>query len=285
MRYSTGIFQLDGLLGGGLIPGSCEIYGGDAAGKTTICLSVMREADRKGFPTALIYTEGIPDTGWIEVAGPRQCAIVTPYFAEAGLDAAYSALAHGAKVVVIDSLTALEPIDEQHLQVGTRIPSAQFNLVKGGMRALRSKARELGSLVLVTNQLRTPLKDLVKRPTSALGKAIHRSCDVRIRADRAEMRTEYGEFGYLKTKLTIKKSLHRPPGGEAHAFIFPNGINRNFELLRALIDEGILVKRGAYFMDEGIRSFGPGYKEAAEKLEYYAEHYIDKLAQRRSDGS
>jgi recombination protein RecA len=275
--FPTGVPQLDRLLHGGLPPGTCEIFGGESAGKTTLCLSIMREAHIRGMLTALVYTEGLPDVGWMKAAGPRDCVVIIPYFGEAAILATHDALRNGARVVVIDSLTAVDPIDEQILPLGHRKPYIQHTLVRDGMRNLQRIARDLESLVVVTNQVRVQLNSVVKRPDSALGAHIHRYCSTRLSMHRQSARTEYGEFDYLLSQIRVRYSLSGPPGGKAHMYVFRDGINRGFELMRALLDEGLLTRAGAYFKDRDGRTIGPGYLAAGVEVAKEFSHYGAQL--------
>ena len=266
-KYRTGVCQLDEALWGGLPCGVSEIVGGDACGKTTICLSVMREASIGGLPTVLIYTEGLPDKIYFGKAGPSDCVVVTPRFGEAAIEAAFSALGSGAKVVVIDSLTSLDTFTDKNYQVGSREPYGQKKMVFHGLSILREEALKQEALVLVTSQLRVPIGALVPTPASSFEGIINNICTTRIMSRRAKIRTEYGELAYAKIEFSIFRSLSTPPGSKTYGFIFnQKGFDRNFELLRALIASDIVRQSGTYFTDPDGLNLGPGYYEAANQI-------------------
>tara|TARA_Y100000310_G_scaffold343665_1_gene452349 strand:+ start:4074 stop:4937 length:864 start_codon:yes stop_codon:yes gene_type:complete len=266
-KYRTGVCQLDEALWGGLPCGVSEIVGGDACGKTTICLSVMREASIDGLPTVLIYTEGLPDKIYFGKAGPSDCVVVTPRFGEAAIEAAFSALGSGAKVVVIDSLTSLDTFTDKNYQVGSREPYGQKKMVFHGLSILREEALKQEALVLVTSQLRVPIGALVPTPASSFEGIINNICTTRIMSRRAKIRTEYGELAYAKIEFSIFRSLSTPPGSKTYGFIFnQKGFDRNFELLRALIASDIVRQSGTYFTDPDGLNLGPGYYEAANQI-------------------
>jgi RecA/RadA recombinase len=267
MKYRTGVCQLDEALWGGLPCGVSEIVGGDACGKTTICLSVMREATLDNLPTVLVYTEGLPDKIYFRDAGPSDCVVVTPGFGEAAIEAAFSALVHDAKVVVIDSLTNLGTFTEQNYMVGDREPYGQKKLVFHGLSVLREEALKRNALVIVTSQLRVPIGALVPTPASSFEGIINNVCNTRIKSRRAKVRTEYGELAYAKIEFTIFRSLGTPPGSKTYGFIFnQKGFDRNFELLRALIANEVIHQSGSYFSGPDAISLGPGYYEAARQI-------------------
>ena len=268
------MFQLDEFLQGGLPSGVCEVIGEDASGKSTLCFSVMREASLRGLPTALIHTEGYPDKGYILRSGPSECLVSVPANAEAAIESAHVSLLSGCAVVVIDSLSAAESVCDQAQVVGDRVPFAARKLAYHGLSVLRDVARERGSLVLVINQLRTPVKDLVPKPCSSFEGTINKLCAVRIKTIRETTRNEYGELAYLKVRFNIYRSLVSPPSDRAYGFLFnQKGFCREFELMRVLLSSNILNQRGAYLIGPDEESLGPGYLGAAEQIKHNFEHY------------
>lgn len=274
MRFSTGVFSLDSLLKGGLPAGVTEIFGEDACGKTSLCLSTMREACDLGFPVAYIYTEGVPDKDYFVSAGPRNCVSVVPYFGEAGIEAAYSLLAHGARVVVIDTITSLDPIVEANTLVGEIVPYAKRKLVFHGLSVLREIAKKQNSLILVTSQIRVFLGSLSKRPRSSFSGTIDSLCDVRIKLRRAETRNQFGKLLYIKTEMLLKKSLVSPPNTKTVGFLFDQkGYDRGFELMRSLLSTKYLIKCGSYIHDREGNCVGQGYMSAAEEINKNFKEY------------
>ena len=67
----TGILPLDMALGVGGVPRGriIEIYGPEASGKTTVCLSIIAEAQRGNGVAAFIDAEHALDPQWAEVLG------------------------------------------------------------------------------------------------------------------------------------------------------------------------------------------------------------------------
>ena len=70
---STGIMPLDTALGVGGIPKGriIEIYGPEASGKTTICLSIISELQKSGGVTAFVDAEHALDPAWAKVLGVK----------------------------------------------------------------------------------------------------------------------------------------------------------------------------------------------------------------------
>jgi hypothetical protein len=228
----------------------------------------MREASIGGLPTALIHTEGLPDKTYLTKAGPAELLSVVPDSAEAVIEAAYSALIAGVKVVTIDTLSAVEPLCDKILNVGEYVPFAARKVAFHGLSMLREKALSKGALVLVVNQLRTPVNDLVPKPCSSFEGTINKLCAVRIRTLREQTRNEYGKLAYLRVRFNIYRSIVCPPSDRAYGFLFDQqGFRRGFELMRALLTNNILEQTGAYLKAPDGTSLGPGYLEAANQIE------------------
>ena len=273
-RYPTGVFLLDSLLNGGFPAGVSEIYGSDACGKTTLCLSVMREASLRGLNSCFISTEGLPDKEYFQACGLDDCMAVVPYSGEAGIDAAFHAILGGAKVVVIDSVTSLGTILDDRAPLGSYVPYSKRRLAYHGLSVLRETAKSKGALVLVTSQIRTHFGRYGASQRAALHDTIGPLCDTRLRIRRDETRNQFGKLFYIKAEIQLKKSLISPPNTKTYGFIFNGkGFDRGFELLRYLLATGSLEKRGAYIKSASGDTVGQGFFEAAKTINENFDYY------------
>src|SRR5690606_37259097 len=68
---TTGSISLDAALGVGGVPTGriIEIYGPESSGKTTVCLHIISEAQKKGGMAAFIDTEHALDTSYAQKLG------------------------------------------------------------------------------------------------------------------------------------------------------------------------------------------------------------------------
>src|SRR5260221_6849920 len=110
----TGSIALDLALGvGGLPKGRIiEIYGPEASGKTTVCLHVIAEAQKKGGVAAFIDAEHALDPQRAQKIGVNldELLISQPDTGEQALEIAEALIrSGGVDVIVIDSVAAIVP--------------------------------------------------------------------------------------------------------------------------------------------------------------------------------
>jgi DNA repair protein RadA/Sms len=110
-RMSTGIGELDRVLGGGLVPGSLVLLGGSPGiGKSTLTNMVLGHLQQAGHRT--LYVSGEESAEQVrlraERLGPTNAALLVPVLAETDLDVVLDTLvAHAPQACVIDSVQTL----------------------------------------------------------------------------------------------------------------------------------------------------------------------------------
>jgi recombination protein RecA len=156
---STGSPALDLAIGIGGVPRGrvTEVYGPDGAGKTTLALSVIAQAQQAGGTACFIDTEHALDLAWAATAGIDLDRLVMcrPEHGEQALEVADVLVTSGSlDVLVIDSIAALVPKAEVDGEMGDRHAGVQANLLSQALRKLCGPIARSGTAVLVTNQLR-----------------------------------------------------------------------------------------------------------------------------------
>ncbi|HEX6589280.1 MAG TPA: DNA repair protein RadA [Longimicrobiales bacterium] len=107
-RISTGIAEVDFVLGGGLVPGSLVLLGGEPGiGKSTLLLQVAAHATRK---TPVLYVSGEESAGQVKMRADR----LTPraddvlFLSETSIDGVIAQLGESrADIAVIDSIQTM----------------------------------------------------------------------------------------------------------------------------------------------------------------------------------
>jgi recombination protein RecA len=155
----TGSLDLDEAIGIGGIPRGriTEVYGPDGAGKTTLALSVIAQAQRAGGGACFIDAEHALDLAWAGRVGVdlERLILCRPTHGEQALEVADVLVGSGAlDVLVVDSIAALVPKAELDGEMGERHPGVQANLLSQALRKLCGRIARAGVAVVVTNQLR-----------------------------------------------------------------------------------------------------------------------------------
>jgi recombination protein RecA len=156
---STGSVALDVALGVGGVPRGriTEVYGPDGAGKTTLALSVIAQAQQAGGTACFVDTEHALDLAWAARVGVdlERLVLCRPECGEQALQVADLLIRSGSlDVLVVDSIAALVPKIELDGEMGQRHAGVQANLLSQALRKLAGPIARAGTAVLVTNQLR-----------------------------------------------------------------------------------------------------------------------------------
>ena len=130
----TGILPLDTALGVGGIPKGriVEIFGPEASGKTTICLSLIAETQKAGGVAAFIDAEHALDPSWAKTIGVNldDLLVSQPDTGEQALEIAESLIrSGGVDLVVVDSVAALVPRSEIEGEMGDASMGVQARLM------------------------------------------------------------------------------------------------------------------------------------------------------------
>src|SRR5476651_691805 len=156
---STGSLAIDLALGvGGLPLGRIvEIYGPESSGKTTFCLSVIAEAQKKGGLAAFIDVEHALDPKYARVVGVNldDLLVSQPDSGEDALNIMETLIrSNSIDVIVLDSVAALITKAELDGQMGDMTMGSQARLMSQAMRRLTSVVSKTKCVCIFTNQIR-----------------------------------------------------------------------------------------------------------------------------------
>src|SRR5256712_7961198 len=137
----TGSLALDIALGVGGIPRGriVEVFGPEGSGKTTVCLHIIAEAQRKGGITAFIDAEHALDPTYARALGVNidELLVSQPDSGEQALEIADLLVRSAAlDLVVIDSVAALVPRAEIEGEMGDTHVGLQARRMSQAMRKL-----------------------------------------------------------------------------------------------------------------------------------------------------
>lgn len=273
---STGSVAIDLALGVGGLPRGriVEIYGPESSGKTTLCLSIIAEAQRNGGNAVFIDVEHALDPHYAKVVGVdlANLMVAQPECGEDALNIAETLIRSGAiDVVVVDSVAALVSRQELDGQMGDTTVGLQARMMSQAMRRLTAAISKSSCLCIFTNQIREKIGVMFGNPeTTPGGRALKFFASVRIDIRRiGQIKDTSGKVIGNRTKIKVVKNKVAPPFTECEFDIMYNeGISVTGSLIDLGIEQKILEKKGAWISYNG-ELIGQG-REAAKA--YLMQH-------------
>jgi recombination protein RecA len=256
---STGSLAIDLCLGGNGLPRGriIEIYGPESSGKTTFCLSVIAEAQRRGGLAAFIDVEHALDPKYARVVGVNldDLLVSQPDSGEDALNITETLIRSNAiDVIIIDSVAALITKAELDGQMGDMTMGSQARLMSQAMRRLTAVVSKTKCICIFTNQIREKIGVMFGNPeTTSGGRALKFFSSIRIDIRRKDqIKTPDGKVIGNRTKIKVVKNKIAPPFTECEFDImYDEGISRSGSILDLGLEHKILEKKGAWIAYQG----------------------------------
>ncbi|MED6146955.1 hypothetical protein PIB30_039554 [Stylosanthes scabra] len=259
---STGSLKLDIALGmGGLPKGRIvEIYGQEAAGKTTLALQVIKEAQKRGGYCAYLDVENALDTSLVESIGvnTKELLVSQPDCAENVLSMVDTLTKSGAvDVIVVDSVAALLPKCElDQLGISTE-PDLQSQLMTQALRKIQYSLSHSKTLIIFVNQVRFSPKSAKgcgpAEEVTCGGNALRFYAAVRLRLSRMGLMKTEDKVEGLRVCVQVAKNKLAPAAlKKAELGIkFGGGFCCEAEVLDLACEHGMVVKDAENYLIEG----------------------------------
>lgn len=252
---STGCMPLDIALGVGGLPRGriTEIFGPEASGKTTVCLHLIAEAQKKGGTAAFIDAEHALEPVRAAAVGVDldNLLISQPDNGEQALEIVETLVRSNAvDVIVIDSVAALVPKAEIEGDMGDSMMGLQARLMSQALRKLTGAISKSKTVVIFTNQMRQKIGVMFgSNETTTGGLALKFYSSVRIDLRKiANIKTSSGESVGSQHRARIVKNKIAPPFKEAEFDVMnTEGISIYGSLVDLGIQYKLIDKSGAFF--------------------------------------
>ena len=273
----TGALTLDLALGVGGVPRGrvIEVYGPESSGKTTLCLHVVAQAQRKGGVAAFIDAEHALDPQYAQKIGVKleELLISQPDSGEQALEIVEILVRSGAvDVVVIDSVAALVPKAEIDGEMGDSHVGLQARLMSQAMRKLSAAISRSNTSVIFINQLREKIGIMFGNPEITTGgRALKFYASVRLDIRKIDSIKQGVEIVGSRVRVKVVKNKVAPPFKSAEFDIYFNeGISFEGSVLDAGVDAKVIEKSGTWFSYEGTR-LGQGRENSRDFLKQNAD--------------
>jgi len=270
---STGSLAIDLMLGVGGLPRGriIEIYGPESSGKTTFCLSVIAEAQRRGGLAAFIDVEHALDPKYAKIVGVNldDLLVSQPDSGEDALNIMETLIRSNAiDVIILDSVAALTTKAELDGQMGDATVGAQARLMSQAMRRLTAVVSKTNCVCIFTNQIREKIGVMFGNPeTTSGGRALKFFSSIRLDIRRKDqLKTPEGKVIGNRTKIKAVKNKVAPPFTECEFDImYDEGISAMGSLIDLGVDHKVLEKKGAWIAFNG-ELVGQGREAAKDAL-------------------
>jgi recombination protein RecA len=282
---STGSLALDLALGVGGLPRGriIEVFGPESSGKTTLALSVIAEAQRRGGLAAIIDVEHALDPKYARIVGVNvdDLLVSQPESGEDALNIMETLIRSNAiDVVVLDSVAALVSKQELEGQMGDSTVGVQARMMSQAMRRLTAVISKTNCIALFTNQIREKIGVMFGNPeTTPGGRALKFFASVRLDIRRiGQIKETDGRVVGNRTKVKVVKNKVAAPFTECEFDImYTEGISRSGSIIDLGVEHKVLDKKGAWITYEGTL-IGQG-REAAKATIREKPELAEKITQ------
>ena len=268
----SGSICLDAALGIGGYPKGriIEIYGPESSGKTTLALTAIAEAQKKGGQAAFVDAEHAIDPVYAAKLGVNidELILSQPDNGEQALEIVdMLASSEAVDIIVVDSVAALVPQSELEGGMSDSNVGAHARLMSKAMRKLTGVLNKSNCTVIFINQLREKVGVVYGNPeVTTGGRALKFYASIRIDIRKAEAIKEGDKILGNSVNIKVVKNKVAPPFKSCKVdLIFGEGFSKVGELLDLALENNLAKKSGSWYDILGERA-GQGRDAAKQYL-------------------
>ena len=279
----TGNILIDRALGVGGFPRGrvVEVFGPESSGKTTLTLTVIAQAQKRGGLAAFIDVEHALDQRYAKKLGVNldDLLVSQPSSGEEALRICETLIRSNAlDVIVVDSVAALVTRAELEGEIGDTTVGAQARLMSAALRKLTSLISKARTCCIFTNQIREKIGVMFGNPeTTPGGKALKFYASVRVDIRRiGAIKQTDGVVTGNRTRVKIVKNKVAPPFKVVEFDImYGRGISKSGEIVDIGVELNVIQKSGSWFSYNGNK-LGQG-RDAVKQIIEDNPELMDEL--------
>jgi recombination protein RecA len=280
----TGILSVDELLGIGGFPLGrlIEIYGAQSVGKSTLCMTLARQAQQlTGKSVAYIDAEHCLDGNYLSALGVDldELFFTQPSSAEEALTTVEKLLESEAfSLIIVDSVAAMTPQVIVEGEIGDQTIGVKARLLGQSVPKLTTLAAKSNTCVIFVNQIRDVIGGMGYGPKTDTpgGKTLKFQTSLRVELKDIGQIKDGDKVVGKRIRFKVVKSKVAPPFRDVdYDLIFGEGISRENDLIDLGVKHEVLSKAGSWHTfgehkhgsREKFRLFLNGNPDVSDELE------------------
>lgn len=267
-----GIQSLDSILGIGGIPRGMliEIYGPESTAKTSICLSLVSNAQKLGIKVAFIDAEMAISKELALMAGvdTSDMLVARPVNGEEALELVENFANKGYGLIVVDSVSAMTPESELERDYNEETIGLQARMMSKAMRKIVGLISRTNTAVVFINQIRDEVNKIGygDKTTTSGGRALKFYSALRLKMARIGWIKKGEEKVGMEIRVVVAKNkLSRPQLQTDLEFMWGSGFNVTIDKLNTLIATGKVELVGRTYIINGQKKTKAEITEAIQK--------------------
>jgi recombination protein RecA len=263
-KFPTNLLGFDWQLGGGLPRGRViEIFGPESSGKTSLCLHIVGNCQRRGMNAWFIDAEHALDTEFAKEhkINIDELPVTQPDSGEQALQIVEDLIdSNLLDIIVVDSVAALVPQAEIDGEIGDAHVGLQARMLSQALRKITGKAAKSKTTIIFINQLRMKIGVMFGNPeTTPGGNALKFYCSVRIDVRRTgAIGSKDNPSGITQKIKIVKNKVGIPFREKEYNLRFKGGYDVLADIIDLALNFGILKQAGAGWVSYGSDKLGQG---------------------------
>lgn len=283
---STGSLAIDVSTGIGGIPVGrySEIYGPEAGGKTTLSLSICRQAILTGLKCLYVDVENSVDIPYAkavigDVYSDDSIVFIQPDTAEDAFALAEKGIDSGFRTIIFDSIASISPEEEVMKDYGKQSIGLAPRLTNQFLKKTRNKILNDDICFIFTNQIRANIGSYMGGYITPAGYALKHYTSLRIYlAKRTNIENQGGDVVGNDVEFVIKKNKLANPFRTAMTnIIYGEGVDYLRDVVKFGAFLGAIKSRGPYLAFNDV-VLGQGIVKTMDNLRENPET-LDKIVE------